>query len=135
MPFGLANALATFQNMMNEIFKDLIDHGVVIYLDDICHGRAQGARGTCRVGPRRGRGGAAGGLGAGACSSRAAGGLVASGRAASGDGHAREQGRHMRGLGKHWSTGDEETRWGAECVDEMSRAEQATGKHTDYLYT
>ena len=35
IPFGLANALATFQNMMNEIFKDLIDHGVVIYLDDI----------------------------------------------------------------------------------------------------
>ena len=35
MRFGLANAPATFQNMMNEIFKDLIDHGVVIYLDDI----------------------------------------------------------------------------------------------------
>ena len=35
MPFGLANAPATFQNMMNEIFKDMIDHGVVIYLDDI----------------------------------------------------------------------------------------------------
>src|SRR6266576_2633339 len=35
MPFGLANAPATFQNMMNEIFKDMIDMGVVIYLDDI----------------------------------------------------------------------------------------------------
>ena len=35
MPFGLANAHATFQNMMNEIFKDMINHGVVIYLDDI----------------------------------------------------------------------------------------------------
>ena len=35
MPFGLANAPATFQNMMNEIFKDMMDHGVVIYLDDI----------------------------------------------------------------------------------------------------
>ena len=34
-PFGLANAPAIFQNMMNEIFKGLIDHGVVIYLDDI----------------------------------------------------------------------------------------------------
>ena len=33
--FGLANAPATFQNMMNEIFKDMIDHGVVIYLDYI----------------------------------------------------------------------------------------------------
>ena len=30
MPFGLANAHATFQNMMNEIFKDMIDHRVVI---------------------------------------------------------------------------------------------------------
>ena len=35
MPFGLANAPATFQNMMNEIFKDMIDLGVVTYLDDI----------------------------------------------------------------------------------------------------
>ena len=35
MPFGLANMPATFQNMMNEIFKDMIDLGVVIYLDDI----------------------------------------------------------------------------------------------------
>ena len=35
IPFELANAPATFQNMMNEIFKDMIDHGVVIYLYDI----------------------------------------------------------------------------------------------------
>ena len=35
MPFGLANAPATFQNMMNKIFKGMIDHRVVIYLDDI----------------------------------------------------------------------------------------------------
>ena len=35
MPFGLAKAPATFQNMMNEIFRDIIDLGVVIYLDDI----------------------------------------------------------------------------------------------------
>ena len=36
MPFGLANAPAMFQNMMNEIFsRDVIDLGVVIYLDDI----------------------------------------------------------------------------------------------------
>jgi hypothetical protein len=34
MPFGLANAPATFQNMMNEIFRDLIDRGVLIYMDD-----------------------------------------------------------------------------------------------------
>ena len=35
IPFGLANAPATFQNMMNEIFRDMIDLGVVIYLEDI----------------------------------------------------------------------------------------------------
>ena len=35
MLFGLANAPATFQNMMNEIFKNMINLGVVIYLDDI----------------------------------------------------------------------------------------------------
>ena len=35
IPFGLANAPATFQNMMNEIFRDMIDLGVVIYLYDI----------------------------------------------------------------------------------------------------
>ena len=35
MPFGLANATATFQNMMNKIFKDMINWGIVIYLDGI----------------------------------------------------------------------------------------------------
>ena len=35
MPFGLANAPATFQDMMNEILRDLINHGVVVYIDDI----------------------------------------------------------------------------------------------------
>jgi hypothetical protein len=35
MPFGLANALATFQDMMTEILRDLIDQGVVVYIDDI----------------------------------------------------------------------------------------------------
>ena len=35
MPFGLANAPAMFQNMMNEILRDMIDLGVIIYLDDI----------------------------------------------------------------------------------------------------
>ena len=34
-PFGWANVPATYRNMMNEIFKDLIELGVVIYLDDI----------------------------------------------------------------------------------------------------
>lgn len=35
-PFGLADMPATFQRMMNEIFADLIDQGVQIYMDDIC---------------------------------------------------------------------------------------------------
>ena len=35
MPLGLANTPAMFQNMMNDIFNDMIDLGVVIYLDDI----------------------------------------------------------------------------------------------------
>ena len=35
VPFGLADAFTTFQNMMNAIFKVVIDHGVVIYLDNI----------------------------------------------------------------------------------------------------
>lgn len=35
MPFGLTNAPATFQHFMNDIFHDLLDKYVVIYLDDI----------------------------------------------------------------------------------------------------
>ncbi|KAF8756697.1 hypothetical protein RHS01_04274 [Rhizoctonia solani] len=35
MPFGLTNAPATFQHFMNNLFRDLIDITVVIYLDDI----------------------------------------------------------------------------------------------------
>lgn len=35
MGFGLCNAPATFQRMMNEIFYDLLGKGVEIYLDDI----------------------------------------------------------------------------------------------------
>ena len=36
MYFGLRNSPATFQAMMNEIFKDLITQGVVsVYLNDI----------------------------------------------------------------------------------------------------
>ena len=35
MPFGLCNAPATFQAFMNEIFCDLLDTCVVIYLDNI----------------------------------------------------------------------------------------------------
>ncbi|QRW26202.1 Transposon Tf2-7 polyprotein [Rhizoctonia solani] len=35
MPFGLCNAPAAFQHFMNEIFRDILDVYVVVYLDDI----------------------------------------------------------------------------------------------------
>lgn len=35
MPFGLANAPAVFQRFMNHLFHDLLDRGVLVYLDDI----------------------------------------------------------------------------------------------------
>lgn len=35
MSFGLTNAPATFQNLMNDVFRDLINAGLVVYLDDI----------------------------------------------------------------------------------------------------
>ena len=35
MPFGLSNALAAFQHLMNSIFADLLDICILIYLDDI----------------------------------------------------------------------------------------------------
>ena len=35
MPFGLSNAPAAFQRFMNDIFADLLDVCIVIYLDDI----------------------------------------------------------------------------------------------------
>jgi len=35
MPFGLTNAPVAFQQFMNDIFSDLLDVCVVIYLDDI----------------------------------------------------------------------------------------------------
>jgi hypothetical protein len=35
MPFKLINIPAVFQYMMNDIFKEYLDHFVVIYLDDI----------------------------------------------------------------------------------------------------
>ena len=36
MFFSLTNSLATFQTMMNDIFKDLINEGyVAVYMDDI----------------------------------------------------------------------------------------------------
>ena len=35
MPFGLPTAPATFQRMMNTIFFEMLDHGVLVYLDDL----------------------------------------------------------------------------------------------------
>src|ERR1700726_3469770 len=35
MPFGLTNAPATFQHFINDIFSDLLDMFMVVYLDDI----------------------------------------------------------------------------------------------------
>ncbi len=35
MPFGLSTAPATFQRMMNSIFFEMLDHGVLVYLDDV----------------------------------------------------------------------------------------------------
>jgi hypothetical protein len=35
MPFGLTNAPAAFQHFMNDIFRDMLDTKVMIYLDDI----------------------------------------------------------------------------------------------------
>lgn len=35
MPFGLCNAPATFQHLVNDIFREFLDYFVIIYLDDI----------------------------------------------------------------------------------------------------
>ena len=34
MPFGLTNAPSTFQDMMNHVFSDMIDLGLLVYMDD-----------------------------------------------------------------------------------------------------
>jgi len=35
MPFGLCNASSTFQSMINDVFRDMLDVGVITYMDDI----------------------------------------------------------------------------------------------------
>ena len=35
MPFGLVNAPATFQGMINHIFRDMLDLGMIAFMDDL----------------------------------------------------------------------------------------------------
>src|SRR5579859_8054662 len=35
MPFGLCNALSTFQHYMNDTFRDFLDRLLIVYLDDL----------------------------------------------------------------------------------------------------
>ena len=35
MPMGLMNVPATFMQMMNNLFEDMLDQGVVVFLDDM----------------------------------------------------------------------------------------------------
>jgi len=35
IPFGLTNTPSTFQDMMNHMFSDMLDVGVIAYMDDI----------------------------------------------------------------------------------------------------
>jgi len=35
MPFGLCNAPSTFQSMIHDVFRDMLDVGVIAYMDDI----------------------------------------------------------------------------------------------------
>jgi hypothetical protein len=35
MPFGLTNAPAIFQDIINHIFRDMLDQGVIAYIDNV----------------------------------------------------------------------------------------------------
>ncbi|MBW0511373.1 hypothetical protein O181_051088 [Austropuccinia psidii MF-1] len=41
MPFGLTNAPASFQNLVNDIFQDLLNFYVVFYLDDMVFSKSE----------------------------------------------------------------------------------------------
>jgi hypothetical protein len=51
MLFGMCNALATFQRLMNDILRDFLHKFVTVYLDDVCiysrTGRTHGAPASC----------------------------------------------------------------------------------------
>ena len=44
MPFGLVNAPATFQAMINHIFRDMLDQGTLAFMDDIIFHAVEKAR-------------------------------------------------------------------------------------------
>ncbi len=35
MPFGLVNSPSVFQSFINDVFRDMLDHYVIVYIDDI----------------------------------------------------------------------------------------------------
>lgn len=35
MPYGLANSPSVFQRFMNEVFRELLHHSVIVYIDNI----------------------------------------------------------------------------------------------------
>lgn len=53
MPFGLTNAPAVFQTLINDVLRDMLNHFIFVYLDDIFNffQGQRGARVSCPQGP------------------------------------------------------------------------------------